>query len=611
MFKIAGLVDVNNRFSERTINKIYESFSENSNSEGINTYKNINVRLFYKKISQVEKEDENKYIFNFGEYTIVCSGELYNLKELKERLKESGFNFKTNFSTEILLKNYIHLGKDSLAETNGAFSFAIWNNLTKELFIARDKVGIKSLFFYEYDGGLIFSSDINTLLNCSLIKPVLDETGLKELFLLGPGRSPGYSVIKGIKELLPGECAIFSLGDKLKRYTYWKLKAKEFTDSLNIATEKVRFLIEDSIKRQLTASSCCLLSGGLDSSTISKVTSDYYKSKSLGTLTTYSVDYLNNNKYFKKNFYQPDSDEKFINIMVSTIKSNHKVVTLSNGSLANALYESTIARGLPGMADIDASLLLLCREIKKDFNIALTGECADELFGGYPWYHNKDILFNETFPWAQSLDVRKQILKKGLLKDPEDYVYQKYKETINGVSRLEKESKLSLRMREMFMLNLKWFMQTLLERGSKMGEYTGLDIRTPFCDYRLVEYAYNMPWEIKAFSGREKGIIRKAMKGILPDEIILRKKSPYPKTYSPSYAKAVCIKVKEILKNKDSALSSILNYENILDLIEKSDGSSADIDNPWYGQLMKTPQLMAYIIQLDCWLKKYKIEINI
>lgn len=610
MYKIAGLVDINNRFSEPVVNKICEEFSDSSNEINVGIHKTINARFFYKKNSFLNEEKENKFIFNFGEYTILSIGELYNLKEIEKDLKECKSNLKNKYSTEVFLKSYIHFGKNCLNKFNGGFSFVIWNNLTKELFMARDKIGLKPLFYYEYENGIMFSSDVSILLNNPLVKNVIDENGLKEIFFIGPGRTPGYGIIDGIKELLPGGCAVFSLEKGLKKHLYWYLKAKEFTDSLNVATEKTRFLIEDAIKKQINSKNpvCCLLSGGLDSSIISKVTSDYYKSNSLGTLTTYSVDYLNNNKYFKKNFYQPDTDENFINTMVNTIKSNHKVVTLSNGNLANALYDATMARGFPGMADIDASLLLLLREIRKEFSIAITGECADEIFGGYPWYHSKDILFRESFPWVQSLDIRKQILKKDLLKNPEDYVYQRYKESIARVSKLGKESKLSLKMREMFVLNLKWFMQTLLERGNKMGEYAGIDIKTPFCDYRIVEYAYNMPWEIKSFGGREKGIIRKAMKGILPDEIVLRKKSPFPKTYSPSYTKAVCLKVKEILKNKNSVLSSILDYNNILSLMEKS--SDLNIA-PWYGQLMRVPQMMAYIIQLDCWIKKFSIEIDI
>jgi len=282
------------------------------------------------------------------------------------------------------------------------------------------------------------------------------------------------------------------------------------------------------------------------------------------------------------------------------------MVTLSNGSLANALFNATIARGFPGMADIDASLLLFSKEIKRDFNLAFSGECSDELFGGYPWYHNKEVLFNNTFPWTTSTKIRSNILKKGALEGINEYINQKYEDTLKRVDKLPKESKLAGRMREMFTLNFMWFMQTLLLRGECMSTYSNLELRVPFCDYRIVEYAYNMPWEIKALKGREKGILRQAMKGILPNEIILRKKSPYPKTHNPVYMTAVCEKVKEILKDKTSILSDILDFDNISSLMKIKNQNSIE---PWYGQLMKVPQIMAYIIQVDCFFKYFKIKI--
>jgi len=611
MTGIAGWVDFNNRFSEETVNKIANNFSATREKNESGIYKNTNVRLINRSLSVYSSKEYiqpmSLNIPNLGKYTILYSGNIFNKKEIAEELLKSKIKIFSKSDAELVLKAFIKWGKNFLKEVNGVFSIAIWNNTKKELFLARDKIGVKPLFFYEYDSGIIFSSYIKILLSNPIVKPIIDNNSLKEIFLLGPGRTPGCGVIKGVKEILPGQCALFTLKNKLKTYTYWELKARDFSSSLSVAVEKTRFLVEDSIKRQLTEKEpfCCLLSGGLDSSIVSKVSADYLKNKNLGFLTTYSVDYFNNNKYFKKNFYQPTEDKDFINIMVDYIKSKHKLVTLSNGHLANALYDATISRGLPGMADIDSSLLLFCKEIKKEFNIAFSGECADELFGGYPWYHNKETLFRDTFPWSNSLKIRTSILKKGLLKNPEEYVYQKYKDTLSDVSKLPNETKLSSRMREMFILNLKWFMRTLLERGENMSMYSNLELRVPFCDYRIVEYAYNMPWEIKALKGREKGILREAMKGILPNEVLKRKKSPYPKTYNPIFAEAVCAKVKEILKDKTSLLSEILDYENVLYLIQ----NVSQAEEPWYGQLMKTPQIMAYIIQIDCWLKKFKIKL--
>ena len=253
----------------------------------------------------------------------------------------------------------------------------------------------------------------------------------------------------------------------LKVRKYWTLSAIEHTDSRETTIEKTRYLISDAITGQLVSDVplCCFLSGGLDSSIITKLAADHYRETNQGPLTTYSVDYKDNQKYFVKSSFQPNSDIEYIKTMVAATGSSHNEVLLDNTDLADALYDATIARDLPGMADVDSSLLLFCEQIKKDFTVALSGECADEVFGGYPWYHNKSILFEETFPWSRSLALRQNILKKGVIRRGEEYVFQKYSDTVSKTSTLPGESRLNTRMRQMFMLNLDWFMQTLLERN--------------------------------------------------------------------------------------------------------------------------------------------------
>jgi len=609
MCGIAGWIDYENDISNQDCIIKMSSALKNRGPDEEGHYINKNVCLLHRRLIVIDPENGKQPMqikLHGNKYTIIYNGEIYNTENLRKELLSLGYQFKGHSDTEVILTSFINWGYDCTKKLNGIFSFAIWDHLNQKLFLARDRMGVKPLFFYEYDKGLIFASEIKSLLSNPIIKPVIDEDGLKEIFFIGPGRTPGNGIIKGVKELKPGHFAAFSKeGLNIKKY--WELKAFEFTDSLNVAIEKTRFLVTRAIESQLVSDVplCCFLSGGLDSSIISKVTSDYFKKYKKGQLYTYSIDYHDNYKYFKKNKYQPNSDDEFIKLMVSFIHSNHKSVNLSNEDLALALFDATLARDLPGMADIDSSLLLFCREIKKDFTVALSGECADEIFGGYPWYHDKDILFRESFPWSSSLDLRQSILKKGFLKNPKDYVNQRYLDTINSVPKLKNESKLNSRMREMFYLNLNWFMQTLLDRKDRMSMYSGLEVRVPFCDYRIVEYAFNMPWEIKSYNAREKGILREAMRGILPDEIIFRKKSPYPKTYNPVYMKAVSSKVKEILKDKSYPISDILDHNNVLYLMENEN----KITENWYGQLMKVPQILAYIIQIDYWFKKYNINI--
>ena len=610
MSGIAGWIDYNKDVSEeiKIIEKMSNSLKERGPDEN-GVYKNKNACMIHRRLVVLDPENGKQPMYlckNFGNYVIVCDGKIYNTKEIQNELIEQGYKFRSHSDTEIILAAFACWKEKCLEKLNGVFAFAVFNKDTKEVFFARDRMGIKPLFFYEYEGGLVFGSEIKTLLSNPFVESLIDEEGLNEIFFLGPGRTLGKGVIKGVQELKPAEYVYFS-EKGLKRSIYWKIVAREFTDNIYKAEEKTRYLIKDSIEKQMVSDIpiFCFLSGGLDSSIVFKIASDYYKENGKEKLSTFSVDYIDNAKYFIKNIFQPNTDKKYIEIMLKEIESNHTFVTLDSAELAGYLKEATLARGLPGMGDIDSSLFLFCKEINKKFTIGLSGECSDEIFGGYPWYHDEKLLYEESFPWSRNLEIRRKILKDGLLKNGEEYVQQMYLDTVNSTDKLPSDTKLDARMREMFILNINWFMQTLIERNDRMSASNGLEVRVPFCDYRIVEYAFNMPWGIKAYEGREKGILRKAMNGILPDKIVNRKKSPYPKTHNPIYMKMVAMKVREILEDKNSMSSQMFSKEEVLNIIENPD----KINIPWYGQLMGVPQILAYIIQIDCWFKEYNVKI--
>ncbi|HEY8390813.1 MAG TPA: asparagine synthase (glutamine-hydrolyzing) [Clostridia bacterium] len=613
MCGIAGWIDFNQdlRKHEKTINKMTGTLTRRGpDAQGI--YLKENACLMHRRLIVIDPENGiQPMTIKKGDtsYTIVYNGELYNTNELRNELLAFKYQFKGHSDTEVLLTAFIHWGEACLEKLNGIYAFGVWNDTTKTLFLARDRMGVKPLFIYSYSDGIIFGSELKTLLANPLVKPVIDNDGLKEVFLLGPGRTSGNGVIKGVSELKPGEYLVFNQKKGIKINRYWYLKASEHTEDVKTTIEKTRFLITDAVKRQLVSDVplCCFLSGGLDSSIISKIAADSYLAENKGAIHTYSVTYVDNQKFFVKSLFQPNSDEEYIKLLTKDISSQHHEVTLNNEDLEKYLSDAVVARDLPGMADVDSSLLLFCREIKKEFTVALSGECADEIFGGYPWYYNKDILFKDTFPWSQSLDLRLSILKPGMIKDGEDYVKQQYSDTVNNTDTLPGESDFESRMRQMFMLNVNWFMQTLLDRKDRMSMYSGLEVRVPFCDHRLVEYAYNMPWNIKFYNNREKGIVREAMKGVLPDEIIWRKKSPYPKTHNPKYLNAVKSSLQKVLNDPDSPLTQLINKQKVKEIID-TDGKA--ISTPWYGQLMTGPQLMAYLIQVDFWMRAYKIIIE-
>lgn len=566
--------------------------------------------LIHRRLAIIDVEKGRQpmtFSYHGKKYTIVYNGELYNTEEIRKELILSGFQFMGHSDTETVLKAYVCWGPDFVTRLNGIFAFGIYEEREKTLFICRDRIGVKPLFFSLLPKGFIFASEIKSIFASGAVKPRIDLEGLSEIFFLGPARTCGNGVFKDIEELKPGEAALWKKGS-LSRKTYFRLTARPHTHSMEETAENVRFLLQDAVKRQLISDKplCFFLSGGLDSSIIVKTASDFCREQGLGKICTYSVEYEDNRKYFQKSLFQPTADFEYIGMMSREADTRHREIILSNKELAKALEDAVYARDLPGMADVDSSLILFCSKIRENFDVALSGECADELFGGYPWYHNKDILFEEAFPWSNDPSIRRSILKKGLLPKGEEYAAEKYLETVNSVDKLKTDSPLESRMREMFSLNFYWFMQCLLDRKDRCSMYNGLEVRVPFCDYRIVEYAYNMPWEIKACGGREKGIVRKAFEDLLPYEIAWRKKSPYPKTHNPEYMELVSKMAIDAL-NSGSPISELLDREGVMSIVENPE----KISSPWYGQLMRAPQILAYIAELEMWYQKYKPEILI
>lgn len=530
---------------------------------------------------------------------LVYNGELYNTAELRALLEARGHKFSTNTDTEAVLRAYAEWGADCLSRMNGIFAFAVWDEAARSLFIARDRIGVKPFYYTLYKGALYFASEIKGLLCCG-VPAELDAEGVREIMLLGPAIPCGSGVLKGVFELKPAECAVYD-EHGLRKHIYWDYGCEGGTsESFDEVKEHVRSLVTDAITRQTVSDVplCTFLSGGLDSSLISSVTARRFAEQGR-RLHTFSVEYRDNAKYFKAGKFQPNSDDEYIQIMAKYLGTEHHRVIIDTPELVEALYTSTEARDLPGMADVDSSLLLFCKKVREFSTVALSGECADEIFGGYPWYRDKDIRMTDGFPWSQSTAYRAGLTRREFVpneKAAQEYVYAKYLDTI-GRAESEGLPPLEKRMREMMRLNMEWFMQTLLVRKDRMSMYWGLEVRVPFCDHRIVEYLYRVPWEYKDYLGREKGLLREAMSSWLPEEVLWRKKSPYPKTHNPSYTAAVRERLREELSQTRCPVLDILDRGEIGRLMEHGDHVQ------WYGQLMNDPQIMAYIIQINHWLK--------
>lgn len=570
-------------------------------------YQDQNVCLLHSRLAIIDPTrgmQPMRLHFQGETYVLVYNGELYNTEEIRKELVKLGHDFFSHCDTEVVLHAYAQWGEDCLTRFNGIFGFAVWEYEKRRLFLARDRIGVKPLFYTLYDNGIVFASEIKTILAYPGFKPQLDSEGAAQLLLLGPGRLPGSGVFYGIQELEPGCCGTFENG-KLKMNRYWKLQDREHLDDFDQTVANVRFLVMDAIKRQMVSDVPigAFLSGGLDSSIISAVCAREMEGRG-EQLNTFSVDYLNNDRFFTANKFQPASDTGFIRLMQEYLNSNHHWTVLAPENLVDCLEEATVARDLPGMADVDFSLLAFCKQIRTHVKVALSGECADEIFGGYPWYRDPEVRSRAGFPWAQNMDGRASLMTDSLQKkvNPQEFVMDAYRKTCSESDILPGVSFQERRMKEMVNLNFRWFMQTLLDRKDRMSMYHSLEVRVPFCDYRIAEYLYGVPWEFKDYQNREKGLLREAVKGILPEQVLYRKKSPYPKTFDPQYEMLVEQKLAQILI-KDAPVWQLVTRESVKELLTTS------FTWPWYGQLMRRPQTIAYLLQLNFWLEHYQVQL--
>lgn len=569
-------------------------------------YVDSDAYLVHRRLAVIDP-DNGAQPMSFDGFTLVYNGELYNTAELRRELERRGVEFSGHSDTEVVLRSYVEYGGSCVELFNGIFAFAVWDSRRRTLFLARDRIGVKPLFYSLTSDGIVFASEIKALLKHPKVRPVIDRNGVADIMLIGPAKRVGSGVFRDISEIPPACCAELT-PEGFSVREYWKVHAAAHTESFEETSTHVRELLTDAIKRQLVSDVplCCFLSGGLDSSVISAVAAEEFRRQGK-RLSTWSIDYKDNHRNFHASSFQPDEDAPWIVRMADFIGSDHTNVVLDTPALAEALEDSTRARDLPGMADVDSSLYLFCKEIRKKFPVALSGECADEIFGGYPWYHRREVLYYDGFPWSTAVPERAALMKHPMsAADAEAYVRQSYDKCVSRTEYLDSDSADDRRMREMFMLNMDYFMATLLDRKDRMSMAHGLEVRVPFCDYRVVEYAYNIPWAMKSFNGREKGLVRHAMTGILPDDVLWRKKSPYPKTHNPDYLELLSRRLRSVLDRDDCRLVEVVSADKLREML---DSGGASFTKNWYGQLMTLPQIYAYMLQIEYWLREYDAEI--
>lgn len=534
-------------------------------------------------------------------YTIIYNGEIYNTPELTEVINSRGITPETYCDTEVVLYLYILFGEKCAEMLNGIFAFAVYNSGTKEVYLARDRFGIKPLF-YALDGkAMVFASEIKAILKYPSVKPIVDIRGIWQLLFLTPVRLTG-GIFRDVSELKPAHYGIWRDG-VFKTRRYWELKASECKESRDEIIAHTRELLTDAIERQLVSDVplCTLLSGGLDSTVISAVAAGYCRERG-ERLSTYSFEYEGNRESFHSSLFQPQSDDEYARFTADFLGTEHHILTASTADVVNALKPAALARDFPGQADIDSSLYYFCSLIKKNHTVALSGECADEIFGGYPWFYRAEMLNNPFFPWIHDPMIRAKLFNEDFARPKEGYEYLKgeYKKSMAECPVCENDSDSMKRSRRATWLSVNYFMASLLERKDSMSMASSVEVRVPFADHRILEYVFNVPWEIKFENGVEKALLRNAMKDYIPEKVFSRKKSPYPKTQNPAYERAVLEEVRERLRDNNSVLHGILNME-AFDAFIKGENET------WFGQLMGRPQLLAWLIQLDCWAEKYNV----
>lgn len=586
---------INNKKAYEALNKLNH---RGPDEEG--EYINEDVYLGHKRLVVIDKEN-GKQPFQFQEYTLVYNGEIYNTNELREDLIKKGYTFSGYSDTEVLVKLFAEYKEKCAEKLNGIFSFSMWNSKTKEFFACRDRVGVKPLYYYLNNREFMVGSEIKSILSYYSINEI-SINGLQEILGLGPSRSLGNGIYKNVFELKPGHYLYYK-NNKLKITRYWNVPVGYHTDTFDETVKKVRELLEDSIQRQLVSDVplCTLLSGGLDSTIITLIAKKYKPD-----LETFSIDYKGNDKFFIKNDFQVARDNDFIKLVAERFNLPNHISVINNKQLVKHLETALILKDYPGMVDIDSSLYWCSKQIKKKFTVGLSGECSDEIFGGYPWYYKEP--FNNNFPWIRNLDERHNLLndkyKKSL--DLKNYVQNKCDEIVSETPLTGDETEEERKHKQLVYLNMFGFMQTLLERKDRMTMGASFEVRVPFADHRIIEYLYNVPWVYKFHNNMEKGLLRKAVEDIVPQEIVYRKKNPYPKTFNPEYLKSVKKLLNKRLKNKNSILYEIFDINIIKNLLNNDD---ATLQKPWFGQLMTLPQLIAYLYQFDLWFEKYNLNI--
>ncbi len=535
------------------------------------------------------------------EVALVYTGEVYNHDQLRNQLRERGHEFQTRSDTEVVLHAYLEWGERCCDHFLGMFAFALFDGRDGHLLLVRDRLGIKPLFYAQHRNGLLFASEIKAILAHPEFTTALEVTGLVDVLTLSKGTD--QTPFKHLKELLPGHLLSWRPNGKMKIHSYWEVRRQEHQDDLQTTVHKTRELVTRALGSQLQADVpvCSLLSGGLDSTALTAIAQRLEKARTGGDINSFSVDFTGQSEHFKSDDLRPDQDQPFALLAAKSIGSRHQTVLIDNAELVSDLARREVfrAKDVPfTFGDMDTSLNLLFREIRKHSTVAISGEGADEVFGGYGWFRDPKVVATANFPWASRVQLPADFINPDFNRQCDLAKYQQasYNDALRQVEHLAQDSPQERRMRELCHMHLKRWMVILLDRKDRLSMCNSLEVRVPFTDHELVEYIYNVPWSIKSKDGEEKWLLKQACADYVPQAVLKRRKSPYPTSADLGYERFLRHSAGQLLQDTGNPVFGIVSHAHVAQELSQPEG---------HFNTQMSRHSLETALALDAWLRSH------
>mgnify|MGYP000859334149 CR=1 FL=1 len=575
------------------------------------------VALGFRRLSIIDLAAGKQPMYNEdGTVVVVFNGEIFNFMDLRTELQAKGHIFKTHCDTEVILHGYEEYGTALAAKLRGMFAFVVCDTKTNTLYGARDMFGIKPFYYTQTsEGELLFGSEIKSLLEHPGFRREVNAEALRP-YLTFQYSAMNETFFKGTYKLPPAHWFEYKNG-QMHIERYWDA---DFRHKTSLTYEQAADEIDARVRESVAAHRISdvklgsFLSGGVDSSYVAAIAN---------VDKTFTVGFGTEERYNEIGWAKGFSE--------AIGKKNYSKVIEPEEYWAHLpMIQYHMDEPLADPAAV--ALYFVCNLASQSLKVVLSGEGADEIFGGYNVYSDPGSTSYEKLPRglrrgimhiAESLPAHRGVnffVRKG--KDLEErFIGNAYMFTPKDRKALLKihtnapdpmaitkpyydqvKDQDDVTKMQYIDINL-WMIGDILLKADRMSMANALEVRVPFCDYRIAEYLYNVPWEMKEYKGYEKGLLRAAMQDYLPEKVLWRKKSPYPKTHNPNYLQAVRAMLAAILQDPKAPLFQLVKREAIEQLLLQPSGVQ------WYGQLMAYPQTIAYFVQMNAWLQAYDVKI--